>query len=75
MMDLGRSGRLFLAGVFFGGAVDHAILALKRDDRTPYGFKAGVVGNWALAGLDTAVAAAFYAAHRRATCGRPEPPR
>jgi hypothetical protein len=59
-----RSGLLFWAGVFFGGAVDHAILALKRADRTPYGLKASVAGNWALAALDAAAAAAFYAAHR-----------
>jgi hypothetical protein len=73
VMDAARSGPLFLAGVFFGGAVDHAILALRRADHTPYGFKAGVVGNWAFAALDAAAAAALYAAHRRAARARSEP--
>jgi hypothetical protein len=59
------SSLLFCAGVFFGGAVDHAILALKRGERTRYGFKAGVAGNWAFAALDAAVAAALYTAYRR----------
>lgn len=72
-MDPDRSGLLFWAGVFFGGAVDHAVLALKRVDRTPYGFKAGVAGNWALAALDAAVAAALYRAHRQAARTRSNP--
>jgi hypothetical protein len=65
---MSRSGKaaLFCSGIFFGGAVDHAVLALRRDARTPYGVRAGVAANWALAALDTAVAAAFYLAHRRA---------
>jgi hypothetical protein len=56
---------LFCSGLFFGGAVDHAILALKREDRTPYGLRSGVAGNWALAALDAALASAFYLLHRR----------
>jgi len=36
---------LFCSGVFFGGAVDHSILALKGADRTPYGLKSSVAGN------------------------------
>jgi hypothetical protein len=56
---------LFCSGVFFGGAVDHAILALKRVDRTPYGLKRGVVGNWAFAATDALLAAGFYELHRR----------
>ena len=56
---------LFCSGIFFGGAVDHAILALKREERTPYGFKSGVAGNWAFAALDALLAAAFYVLHHR----------
>jgi hypothetical protein len=62
---------LFCSGVFFGGAVDHVVLALRRDVRTPYGVRAGVAANWAFAALDAALAAAFYAAHRRAAGARP----
>ena len=57
---------LFCSGIFFGGAVDHAFLALKRVERTPYGFRSGVAGNWALAALDALLAAAFYVLHDRA---------
>jgi hypothetical protein len=42
---------------------------LKRADRTPYGFKAGVTGNWAFATVDAMMAAALYAAYRRAARG------
>jgi hypothetical protein len=56
---------LFCSGIFFGGAVDHAILALKRVERTPYGFRSGIAGNWALAALDALLAAAFYMLHHR----------
>jgi hypothetical protein len=55
---------VFLSGVFFGGALDHAILAARRSPRTPYGVEVGVAGNWALAGLDLALAAGAYAMHR-----------
>jgi hypothetical protein len=56
---------LFLAGMFAGGAIDHLILVMKREARSPYGLKVGVVGNGLLALLDAAVAVAAYAAHRR----------
>jgi hypothetical protein len=59
-------GLLFWSGVFFGGALDHAFLALKRADRTPYGFRLGRAGNCAFAFCDAAVAAVLYAAHRQA---------
>lgn len=55
---------LFLSGLFFGGAIDHAILGSLGRDVTPYGVKSGVLGNWLLAGLDVFVAAVFYALHR-----------
>ena len=55
---------LFLSGLFFGGAVDHAILGSLGRDVTPYGVKSGVLGNWLLAGLDVFLAAAFYGLHR-----------
>jgi hypothetical protein len=56
---------LFLSGLFFGGALDHAILALKGETRTPYGVAAGVRGNWAFAALDAALALAAYRVSRR----------
>lgn len=51
---------LFLSGLFFGGAIDHAILALLRSERTPYGARVGIKGNWAFAGLDLAIAVLGY---------------
>jgi len=55
---------LFLAGLFFGGAIDHAILAGAGRTETPYGLRAGVAGNWALAALDLLLASACWGAHR-----------
>jgi hypothetical protein len=54
---------LFLSGLFFGGALDHVILALKRSELTPYGIRSGVRGNWGLAALDGALAAVLYLLH------------
>lgn len=54
---------LFASGVFFGGAVDHAILAAMRRDVTPYGLKAGVSGNWLFAVADLLAAAVLYRVH------------
>jgi hypothetical protein len=56
---------LFLAGMFAGGAIDHLILAMKREVNTPYGLRVGVMGNGLLALLDAAAAVAACAAHRR----------
>jgi hypothetical protein len=55
---------LFVAGIFFGGAIDHLILAAVGSETTPYGVRSGVAGNWALAGLDLGLTAAMYAWHR-----------
>jgi hypothetical protein len=60
---------LFCSGVFVGGAIDHAILAMKGSERTLYGVSVGVAGNWLLASLDSALAGAFYALHRRVENG------
>jgi hypothetical protein len=49
---------LLLAGHFFGGTIDHIILALKRSELTPYGIRSEVRGNWGLAGLDLVIASA-----------------
>ena len=54
---------LFLSGLFFGGAIDHAILAILGRDVTPYGWHSGIVGNWLLAGFDLALAAGLYRYH------------
>ena len=55
---------LFLSGLFFGGAIDHAILGGLGREVTPYGLESGVAGNWLLAGLDLVLAAGLYAVHR-----------
>lgn len=55
---------LFLSGLFFGGALDHAILGSLGRDVTPYGWQLGVAGNWLLGALDLAIAAGLYAFHR-----------
>lgn len=59
-----REFALFLSGLFFGGAIDHVILALLGSQLTPYGVKSGIGGNWALGILDMALAALLYALHR-----------
>lgn len=55
---------LFSSGFFFGGAVDHVILAFLRRTETPYGINLGTAGNWWLALLDLSIAALLYVAHR-----------
>jgi hypothetical protein len=54
---------LFLSGLFFGGAIDHVILALIGLEYTPYGVHSGVRGNWVLALLDGGVALFLYFLH------------
>jgi hypothetical protein len=54
---------LFASGVFFGGAVDHAILAAMRRDVTPYGVRTGIAGNWMFAAADLVAAAVLYRIH------------
>jgi hypothetical protein len=56
---------LFLSGLFFGGAMDHAILALLNSERTPYGPRIGIKGNWAFAALDLIIAIIGYVLYRR----------
>lgn len=55
---------LFLSGLFFGGAIDHAILAVKGSETTPYGVRSGIIGNWALAGVDLSLAIILYVLDR-----------
>jgi hypothetical protein len=64
-MRAASKAALFCSGIFFGGALDHAILALRGADRTPYGVKSSVKGNYLLAALDALLAGACYALHRR----------
>jgi hypothetical protein len=54
---------LFASGMFFGGAVDHAILAAMRRDVTPYGVRTGIAGNWMFAAADLVAAAVLYRIH------------
>jgi hypothetical protein len=61
----GSDAALFCSGVFAGGAIDHAILALKRRPHTPYGIRTSAAGNWILAALDAALSLAAYALYRR----------
>lgn len=56
---------LFLSGLFFGGAIDHVILAVLGRELTPYGVRSGVVGNWMLGGFDLMLAAGLYRIHNR----------
>ena len=65
--NLGRwsTFAVFASGVFFGGTIDHLILAAIRSPISPYGLQVGVIGNWALAGIDLAIAFSLYAWHRR----------
>ena len=55
---------LFASGLFFGGAIDHAILASLGRGVTPYGYELGVAGNWMMSVLDLAVSAGLYRLHR-----------
>lgn len=55
---------LFVSGFFFGGAIDHVVLAMMGSDITPYGVHSGIWGNWALAVLDISLTAVSYFAHR-----------
>lgn len=55
---------LFLSGLFFGGAIDHAILALLHSERTPYGARVDIRGNWAFAGLYFVIAVLGYVLYR-----------
>jgi len=54
---------LFLSGLFFGGAIDHLILALTGSEYTPYGVHSGVRGNWVFGLLDGGVALFFSSLH------------
>jgi hypothetical protein len=60
---------LFMSGFFFGGFVDHAILAAAGLEMTPFGVQAGIGGNWILAGLDAGLAVLLYRLHRKAAKG------
>lgn len=61
-MSLSKAA-LFASGIFFGGAVDHAVLAAMRRDVTPYGVKSGVAGNWLFAAGDLVMAGVLYHLH------------
>lgn len=56
---------LFISGLFFGGAINHRILAMMGSDLTPHGVHAGRWGNGALAVLDLALTALLYLLHHR----------
>jgi hypothetical protein len=55
-----REVSLFFSGVFFGGAMDHAIRGLMKSPVTPYGVRLGVTANWLMAAFDVALAAGLY---------------
>ena len=48
---------LFIAGVFFGGALDHIIFAINGSETSHYGYKVGVNGNWLMSLLDLTITA------------------
>jgi len=58
------SWALFLCGVFAGGVLDHALLALEGSETTPYGIRVGVAGNLAFMLLNAAIAVCFFLLHR-----------
>jgi len=58
---------LFGSGLFFGGAIDHVILAAMGRGVTPYGLVAGVSGNWALGAMDLLVAGVLFWLSARGT--------
>jgi hypothetical protein len=60
----GSEAALFCSGIFAGGAIDHAILALSRKQHTPYGVRASPAGNWIFAVFDAAFALGTYALYR-----------
>ncbi|HLF54031.1 MAG TPA: hypothetical protein VI544_02520 [Candidatus Nanoarchaeia archaeon] len=51
---------LFLSGVFFGGAIDHLILAMMNYPLTPYGVELGITGNWMLFVFDAVIALLLF---------------
>jgi hypothetical protein len=57
---------LFMSGLFFGGAIDHGILAVMASPVTPYGVNVGVRGNWLLTLLDLGATLACFVVYRRA---------
>lgn len=51
---------LFIAGLFFGGVVDHIILGVVKSPLTPYGINLGIYGNWWMALFDLALTGLFF---------------
>ena len=51
---------LFLSGFFFGGVVDHVILAIIRSPITPFGLQANPKRNLIYAAFDFIIAGAFF---------------
>jgi hypothetical protein len=50
----------FLSGLFFGGAMDHSILALRKKKTTPNDVKVGVKGNWLVSLFDVFLAVLLF---------------
>jgi hypothetical protein len=48
---------LFIAGVFFGGAMDHILFAARGSGTSHYGYEIGVKGNWLMSLFDLAITA------------------
>jgi hypothetical protein len=55
---------IFLSGLFFGGAIDHVILAFAGRSDTPYGVPVGTFGNWVMATLDLLLTVVLWNAPR-----------
>jgi hypothetical protein len=56
---------LFLAGVFFGGGLDHLIFIASGSTRSHYGLIIGVAGQLGFAALDFSITAVLCWAHIR----------
>ena len=56
---------LFSSGFFFGGGLDHMILALSGSAQSPLGHNVGVIGNWAFTAFDAGITALLYVLFQR----------
>ena len=60
---------LFMSGIFFGGAIDHMILAAMGSELTHYQIRVGVGGKWAFAVFDAVVMVLLFLVHRKLAGG------
>jgi hypothetical protein len=54
---------LFVSGIFFGGSIDHVVLAVMNSALSPLGLEVGALGNWLFGILDAVIAVCLYVVH------------